>query len=735
VVVNLPVRALAIATVVAAFALFPACDRRDDLDGVRRPPPGLERAATSFGLPTGGKPTVHDLLADRLGLLTYRDGFLLIDAGEPHLAAYRDAAGDWIGGATVDERRAALLSGRGAALWIPVHEGEAGPLRGAAGEVAIHLWARPAAPDQLVSVYLNERRLGDIRMPEARWGRYQLTAPAGMLRDGDNKLRLYFRHTGELAGQVTAAAIGRIAVGPPGQSPPEAPRLEAAPTTRGGDRLAAISVPEATRLAALVWVPADAPELALAVAGDGKRAAVRAARAGEAAETLWEGRAGPAWSPVRVDLAAFAGDLARLELVSESAASWGAPQLLAEPPEAPTGGGAAPAEHVVVWVVSGLRADRAFDPSVAPAMAAFAAKAVTASARSPSPSAGAGHAVIATGDMAAGERGSGPSAATLAERFKQAGHVTVVASGSPAVDSASDVARGAEVLFSPRAGARGAEAWAAAREVFEAHPGEPRFAYVALAEPDLPYQPSEPSVAAVWPEPPVSLGRGTSSLASAVRGGNVRLGDREQRFVVALHDASVRDADAAFASMLADLEALGIAERTAIILAGEYGQALFERGELGNRPSLYEEMVRVPIAARIPGQRARELADASLADVYATALAAAGIATPPGLRSNDLASVADPAIPRPHALSITGRSRGLAVGRYKLLVPSSGAHELYDLVHDPLEREDLAGAAPLAERYLRGLFGLALTYDTAWDVRRWGKLNSPSPAFADDVGG
>ncbi len=725
-------RGLAIATLLAAFALLAGCERRDDLDGARRPPPGLNEAAGAYALPTGGKPAVYDLIANRLAIATYRDGHLLVDAGAAHLAAYRDRGDDWIPGVKVDGERAALIGGRGGSLWLPLGDGIE---RGQAGDVSISIRARPAVADQLASVYLNERRLGDIRMPEASWGRYRITAPASAIRRGENKLRFYFRSTGELAGHATAAAIGRIAAGSPQGAPPDGERFAVAIETRGGDRLPAIAVPERTRLSHAAWIPEGDPELVFAVAGAGASASVRATRPGGEPEELWSGRAAADWTPVRVKLDDYAGDVARLELFADGAASFGAPQVVAHR------GGDAPAaeaaaDFVLIWIVSGLRADRAFDPEIAPAMAAFAEGAtVAARAHSEAPSAQAAHAVIVQGDVAAAERGLEGGAATLGERFARAGFTTAVASGEPAITADAGFSRGADRFFSPRSGADATEVWEQARAALEDHRGGQALLYVATAEPEFPYEPSDASLAATWPEPPVVFGRDLESLAAAIRRGSVTPNERERRYIEALYDASVRDADRAFGAMLADLDALGVADRTAVILAGAYGQALLERGEVGTRPWLYDEMVRVPLAARLPGRSPGAASEVSLVDIHATALGAAGIPLEPGLGSRDVAGTAARPIPRPISLTASGRARGLAVGRYKLLVASSGEHELYDRARDPREREDLAGAAPAAERYMRGLFGLATSYGDAWDPRRWGELNDPRPAFADDVGG
>ena len=51
---------------------------------------------------------------------------------------------------------------------------------------------------------------------------------------------------------------------------------------------------------------------------------------------------------------------------------------------------------------------------------------------------------------------------------------------------------------------------------------------------------------------------------------------------VALRQPEVRDIDAAFGQMLADLDRLGIANKTAIVFVADHGEELFERGGIGH---------------------------------------------------------------------------------------------------------------------------------------------------------
>jgi arylsulfatase A-like enzyme len=211
--------------------------------------------------------------------------------------------------------------------------------------------------------------------------------------------------------------------------------------------------------------------------------------------------------------------------------------------------------------------------------------------------------------------------------------------------------------------------------------------------------------------------------------------------VAALYDAEVRDADAALGEALADLERMGLAERTALIVLGDHGQELGERGDFGAGEGLYEESLAVPLLVVPPGwNRARESgerldAPVSLLDVHPTALALGGVAGGPELQGRSLLNDAsDDGSPVLLQASVPGRRRSLRLGAYKLIVSPVGAPELYDLAGDRAERDNLWSARPLLQRTLRHVFSLAAAYETAWSRPRWGDAYRVRAAFAADLG-
>jgi arylsulfatase A-like enzyme len=85
-------------------------------------------------------------------------------------------------------------------------------------------------------------------------------------------------------------------------------------------------------------------------------------------------------------------------------------------------------------------------------------------------------------------------------------------------------------------------------------------------------------------------------------GGLIReIGDRDLEHVVALYEGEVAWVDAHVATLLARLDALGLARSTLVIVVSDHGEEFFEHGNIGHRHDLDEEAVRVPILLRLPG--------------------------------------------------------------------------------------------------------------------------------------
>jgi arylsulfatase A-like enzyme len=182
--------------------------------------------------------------------------------------------------------------------------------------------------------------------------------------------------------------------------------------------------------------------------------------------------------------------------------------------------------------------------------------------------------------------------------------------------------------------------------------------------------------------------------------------------------------------MVDDLRATGQLERTVIAFTSDNGYYLGEHRKRQGKIELHEPSLRVPFLIAGPdisqGRRYDPITTVDLAPTFA---ALAGIAPVPGADGVDMTPViagGDRGWNRPVVTEgvmgeyprLSGRegfgsalnTRGIRLGRWKLIEYSTGESELYDLGADPLELENLAGE-PAYTQVLAELRELWLGYE------------------------
>jgi arylsulfatase A-like enzyme len=193
------------------------------------------------------------------------------------------------------------------------------------------------------------------------------------------------------------------------------------------------------------------------------------------------------------------------------------------------------------------------------------------------------------------------------------------------------------------------------------------------------------------------------------------------------YDREIRYTDDELASLFAALEALGLAERTVLVVTSDHGEEFLEHGLVSHGGHLYEESVRVPLVLRGPGVPAgrRIASPVGHADLMPTVLELLDLPVPGNLAGRSLRGLfadAGAALdPRPvfseswgdfqpggpeggrvfTPPSLAVRSGGRKLVRYRS--PEGTRHELYDLAADPGERTDLFESDPQAAAPLLSL--------------------------------
>jgi len=87
------------------------------------------------------------------------------------------------------------------------------------------------------------------------------------------------------------------------------------------------------------------------------------------------------------------------------------------------------------------------------------------------------------------------------------------------------------------------------------------------------------------------------------------VGDRTLADLRTLYQGAVRQVDASLGRLLDALDDAGVADDTALVVAGDHGEEFLDHGHLAHYPKLYDELVQVPLLVDVPGWPARRVAE------------------------------------------------------------------------------------------------------------------------------
>jgi len=186
---------------------------------------------------------------------------------------------------------------------------------------------------------------------------------------------------------------------------------------------------------------------------------------------------------------------------------------------------------------------------------------------------------------------------------------------------------------------------------------------------------------------------------------------------VARYLAVISDLDANVGRLLAALDRLGLADRTLVVYTTDHGDLCGAHGMIDKNFVMYDDVVRVPLIARLPGVLpAGRTCDAFVChaiDLASAFCEAAGVTPPETFMGTSLLATARGSDPNPRA-DIFSTFHGCQFGlysqrmvrdrRWKYVWNATDLDELYDLGDDPAELVNRASDAACA-RELRRLRG------------------------------
>jgi arylsulfatase A-like enzyme len=198
-----------------------------------------------------------------------------------------------------------------------------------------------------------------------------------------------------------------------------------------------------------------------------------------------------------------------------------------------------------------------------------------------------------------------------------------------------------------------------------------------------------------------------------------RVPPAHQRRAKALYAGEVTLVDRWIGHLLGTLDALGLADDTAVFFTSDHGTILGEHGRLHKAPELLiAPETRLPLIARLPERHRAARAGARVPgfvqsyDLLPTVLDALGAEAPDFLLGRSALPLLEGTAPRDHVVSAYADHASYRTREWNLLTAYAGrrpigAPRLFDLTADPGETTDVAAdhpavAAELLER-LRGV--------------------------------
>ena len=250
-----------------------------------------------------------------------------------------------------------------------------------------------------------------------------------------------------------------------------------------------------------------------------------------------------------------------------------------------------------------------------------------------------------------------------------------------------------------------------ALEWLESRRGFPSFLYVHTMDPHVPYAPPPPFDRKY--EPPPAPGH----PAADPRTDYTEPLDRER--MVAQYDGDVAYGDQEFGRFVRELRKRGLFDRALVVFTADHGEEFLDHGNWLHGKSVFDELIRVPLIVKFPGQRGAGRRIEQLVqsvDILPTILESQGlpVPSPPAIAGRPLQGLLRGALPPVPAVSeISHRgfvAHGVRTERDKYVRRFSPEDdELYfDLVRDPKEEASLLASAPERVRALQAAVEAAM---------------------------
>ncbi|HET7293061.1 MAG TPA: sulfatase [Vicinamibacteria bacterium] len=240
------------------------------------------------------------------------------------------------------------------------------------------------------------------------------------------------------------------------------------------------------------------------------------------------------------------------------------------------------------------------------------------------------------------------------------------------------------------------------------------FLYVHFREPHFAYDPPSPFDTMFGPDKPLTKAVKTKyDWITDVNWKRHVPSAAELEHLGRLYDGNLAYVDRELGELRRAMEAAGLWDRSLVIVTADHGDGLYEHEYIGHLDQVYEEQLRVPLVIKFPkGKGPRGQRVAGLVDTLDMAPTVADAFQVLGLDGSDQAFLGRSLLPvvlgAPTKQWVLARCAGeqpkygLREGRTKVVYHTArDTAELYDIVDDPGEKNDLAPSRPLQTAYYR----------------------------------
>ncbi|MCC6152849.1 MAG: sulfatase, partial [Candidatus Hydrogenedentes bacterium] len=187
------------------------------------------------------------------------------------------------------------------------------------------------------------------------------------------------------------------------------------------------------------------------------------------------------------------------------------------------------------------------------------------------------------------------------------------------------------------------------------------------------------------------------AFLNAANEGKVTLTQEEIDYCKALYDDSLRMIDSELGKMFAKLKERGLYDRALIIVTADHGEEFGEHGVYGHA-NVFEPSLRIPMIVKFPkqefaGTRVKHVVEQ--VDIMPTVLDVTGGKVPDGLDGKSLHRILkNEDKPKDYGYSQRFNLKSVREAEWKLIRTKPNTYELYNLVEDPAEKNNLAAANP-----------------------------------------